>query len=144
MPLVEFPVETGGTVLVQVTDQRSAGPTMRGGFGQQAIDQADRTFEHALATIATVARGVLSQMQGLAVRPEEVTVEFGIELTGKSNAVLVAAGASAQLKICLMWHPATAIAGAGGLRTEQAETEGVRAEARGSEGVGRHEQPNAS
>jgi inner membrane protein involved in colicin E2 resistance len=129
MPLVEFPVETGGTLLVMVTDQRSVGPTMRGGFGQQAIDQADRTFERALGTIGTVARGVLGQLQGLAVRPEEITVEFGIELTGKTNSVLVAAGASAQLKVGLTWRPAAADVKGGSAWAESTGTESARAEA---------------
>ena len=116
--LIEFPVETGGTILVQVTDQRSAGPTMRGGLSQQTIDQADRTFERALGTIGTVARGVLSQLQGLVVLPAEITVEFGVELTGKTSAVLVAAGASAQLKVGLTWRPGAGSVGSESVRAE--------------------------
>ena len=41
-------------------------------------------------------------------RTGEVTVEFGIELMGKTGAVLVAASASAQLKVSLTWRPGEA------------------------------------
>jgi hypothetical protein len=103
--MVEFPLEAGGSVLVQVLDEQAAGPVMRGRIGEVTIDHADRTFEMALGTVRTVAQGVLSQLKGLAVQPQEVTVEFGVELTGKTGAVLVSAGASAQLKVGLTWRP---------------------------------------
>ena len=92
-------------MLVQVADGQSTGPVMRGRLGELTIDRADQTFETALGTIRTVAQGVLSQLKDLAVRPQVVTVEFGIELTGKAGAMLVAAGASAQLKVGLTWQP---------------------------------------
>jgi hypothetical protein len=95
--MVEFPLEAGGSVLVQVLDEQAAGPVMRGRIGEVTIDHADRTFEMALGTLRTV--------KGLAVQPQEVTVEFGVELTGKTGAVLVSAGASAQLKVGLTWRP---------------------------------------
>lgn len=102
---VEFPVEAGGTILVQVPDELPSGPVMRGRAAEATIDRADQTFEMALSTVRTVAQGVVSQLKDLAVRPQQVTVEFGIELTGKTGAVLVAASASAQLKVSLTWEP---------------------------------------
>ena len=68
-------------------------------------------------------------MQNLAVRPEEITVKFGIELTGKTSSILVAAGASAQLKVGLTWRPAAASVGEGSSWTEGAGTENTRPEA---------------
>jgi hypothetical protein len=105
---VEFPVEAGGTVLVQVPDEVPAGPVMRGRTAEATIDRADQTFEMALSTVRTVAHGVVIQLKDLAVQPQEVTVEFGIELTGRTGAVLVAASASAQLKVSLTWRPGEA------------------------------------
>jgi len=108
MRVVEFPVESGGTLLVKVADQPAGGPTVRGISSELVIQQADRTFEKALATVKEVARGVLDQLHGLSVTPQEVTVEFGIELTGRAGAMLVAAGTSAQLKVGLTWRPGAA------------------------------------
>lgn len=105
MRTVEFPVEAGGTVLVQVPDEQPAGSVMRGRAAEATIDRADQTFEMALSTIRTVANGVVLQLKDIAVRPQQVTVEFGIELTGKMGSMLVAASASAQLKVSLTWQP---------------------------------------
>jgi hypothetical protein len=106
MRMVEFPLEGGGTVLVQVQEDQPTGPVMRGGrVGDATIDRADRTFESALVTVRTVARGILSQLDGMAVKPQEVTAEFGVELTGKAGGMLVSAGASAQLTVSLTWRP---------------------------------------
>jgi hypothetical protein len=45
MRTVEFPVEAGGTVLVQVPDELPAGQVMRGRAAEATIDRADQTFE---------------------------------------------------------------------------------------------------
>lgn len=92
-------------MLVQVPDELPAGPVMRGRGAEATIDRADQTFEMALSTIRTVANGVILQLKDIAVRPQHVTVEFGIELTGKAGSMLVAASASAQLKVSLTWQP---------------------------------------
>jgi hypothetical protein len=105
MRTVQFPVEAGGTILVQVPDELPSGPVMRGRAAEATIDRADQTFEMALSTIRTVAQGVVAELKDLSVRPQQVTVEFGIELTGRTGAVLVAASASAQLKVGLTWQP---------------------------------------
>lgn len=105
MRTVEFPVAAGGTVLVQVPDEQPTGPVMRGRAAESTIDRADQTFEMALSTVRTVAQGLIVQLKDLAVQPQQVNVEFGIELTGKTGAVLVAASACAQLKVSLTWRP---------------------------------------
>jgi Trypsin-co-occurring domain 1 len=106
LALVEFPLEAGGTVVVQVEQDASQLPVTRGGLSvQDAVERADEKFEAALSTVRTVAQGVLAQLAGLTVRPDTVTVEFGVELTGKAGAILVASAASAHLKVSLTWNP---------------------------------------
>lgn len=104
MRTVAFPAAAGGTVLVQVPDEPPAGVVV-GRLADATIDRADQTFETALSTIRTVAEAVVTQLKGLAVRPQQVTVEFAIEISGRTAAVLVAASASAQLKVSMTWQP---------------------------------------
>lgn len=108
MRTVEFPLDAGGTVLVQVPDEQSAGPLMRGKALEATIDRADQTFETALSTIRTVANGIAGQLEDITVRPQQVTVEFGIEITGKMGTMLAAASASAQIKVSVSWQPEAA------------------------------------
>ncbi|WP_239310246.1 CU044_2847 family protein [Frankia sp. Cj3] len=111
MVAVEFPLEDGGVVLVQVTDEPGAVVTRGGPGGPETIERAERTFDAALATIRTVAQTVLRQLQPLTRYPDEITVTFGLELTAKSGALLAAAGATAQLQVGLTWRPQTAAPG---------------------------------
>ncbi|WP_067885238.1 CU044_2847 family protein [Nocardia vaccinii] len=94
METVVFPLEQGGQVLVRaVTDDRYGGVVTRGGGerAEQAVATAQQTFESALGTIRVVAEGVLGQ--------------FGLELNAKAGAMVASAGASAQLRVELSWHP---------------------------------------
>jgi len=102
---VEFPSEGGGVVLVQVDSREVGGPILRGGHGSGVMERAETTFEAALGTVRVVAQGVLAQLSGLARQPDEVHVEFGLELNAKAGAILAAAGTSAQLTVGLTWRP---------------------------------------
>lgn len=100
---VEFPLETGGTVLVQVDEAAPSGTVMRGMSVEDKLEQADRTFEAALQPIAAVAQSVLAKLSHLATAPDEITVDFGIELTGHLGAVLASTDVGAQLHVSLVW-----------------------------------------
>jgi hypothetical protein len=103
---VAFPLDGGGQVLVRVetVDPYGAGVT-RGGRAEAAIAEAGQTFESALGTIRDVADAVLHQLARLAVPPQEVKVEFGLELNAKAAAVVASASATAQLHVALAWNP---------------------------------------
>lgn len=87
--VVRFPVESGGEVLVDSSDQYD-GVVPRGGreYIQGATEHAGQTFESALNTVRLVGKVVMRQLAGLASAPEEVRVEFGLELSAKTGAVL--------------------------------------------------------
>src|SRR4029450_6920685 len=76
-----------------------------GGRMAAQVEKAEGTFEAALGTIEVVAQGVLAQLARLPRAPNEVRVDFGLELTARAGAILVAAGTTAQLKVGLTWRP---------------------------------------
>ena len=103
MPIVEFEAEDGATVLVRVPDA-GGGLVTRGLGGESAVvERAERTFEAALRPIRTVSDGVLSALQAIPRQPDEVSVEFGLELTADSTALLVGASAAATVRVQLSW-----------------------------------------
>jgi hypothetical protein len=103
---VEFPLESGGRLLVRVEDVDGRGTVVtRGGRMAAQVEKAEGTFEAALGTIEVVAQGVLAQLARLPRAPNEVRVDFGLELTARAGAILVAAGTTAQLKVGLTWRP---------------------------------------
>jgi hypothetical protein len=99
--LVEFPVAGGGFVLVEVS--RSSGVVTRGGPGG-VFARAQQTFEEAVSRIQPAVQGVVEQLMALAQRPDEVTVEFGIDLHAEAGAFVAAAGSTANFTVTLTWR----------------------------------------
>jgi hypothetical protein len=102
---VEFPVEGGDSVLVRVDTLEDGAVVTRGLVGSGPVERAQKSFEDALGTIRTVADAVLAQLAGLARHPDEIKVEFGLELTANAKAMVVAAGTTAHLQVGLTWRP---------------------------------------
>jgi hypothetical protein len=99
-------LDGGGQVLVRVdTVDAYGGVVTRGGRAEAAVAEAGQTFESALTTIRDVAEAVLHQLARLAVPPQEVRVEFGLELQAKTTAVVASGSATAQLHVALAWNP---------------------------------------
>jgi len=101
--LVEFATADGGSVLVEV--QEGPGPLVTRGSGHGAVfAQAQQTFEEAVGRIQPAVQGVINQMLSLTHRPDEVCVEFGLDLHAEAGAFIAAAGAAANFTITLTWR----------------------------------------
>ena len=86
--LVEFPLEDGGSVLVQVEDGATAG-----GYGggevtrswgdreQRVVAQAQQSFEQAVGRVQPAVQALVRRLRSVAESPEEIKVDFGIELS---------------------------------------------------------------
>jgi len=105
MNIVEFESEDGTSVLVKVPVGHD-GLVTRGLDEQQVVERAQRSFEAALRPIRTVSEGVLAELRAVPRAPDEVTVEFGLEFTAKSSAVVVGATAAGGIRVQLTWKAA--------------------------------------
>lgn len=105
MEIVDFPLDGGGHILVRVDGDGDelSGVVTRGGGMEERLLEAQGTFEAALDPIRTVAQGVLDRLAALDRAPDEVRVEFGLELSAKAGAILTASG-SATLNVALTWR----------------------------------------
>jgi|SRR5215218_4964219 len=102
--LVEFPLQDGGTVLVQV-DEAAAGPATRGlGDRRLVTEQAHQTFEQAITRVQPAAQALISRLRALADAPDEVGVEFGLELSAEAGAFIASASSTANFKVTLTWR----------------------------------------
>jgi hypothetical protein len=100
--LVEFPLEHGGSILVEVD---AAGPVTRGlGDRRGVTEQAQQTFEQAVARVQPAAQVLVSRLRALADAPEEIGVEFGLELSAEAGAFIAAASSTANFKVTLTWR----------------------------------------
>ncbi|MGB8022029.1 MAG: CU044_2847 family protein [Candidatus Nanopelagicales bacterium] len=105
MQLVEFPLHDGGHVVVGIEQVEGewSGVVTRGGGLEERMHEAVCTFEEALEPIRVVGQGVLNRLAALDRPPEEVRVEFGLELSAKAGAIVSASGA-ATMKVVLTWR----------------------------------------
>jgi hypothetical protein len=101
--LVEFPLEAGGSVLVDVTGHHT-GPVTRSLKGTEVVERARQTFEEAVGRVQPAVEGVITQLRSLAEVPDEVHVEFGLDLHAEAGAFIAAVSTTANFTVALTWR----------------------------------------
>ncbi len=107
--LVEFPTNSGESILVEVEDpQLTGGATRRGLSTSSVVERAQTSFEDALEKAQPIASGLVNKLRSISEAPEEIQVEFGLSLNANAGAVLVAGvSAGANYKVTLKWTKAS-------------------------------------
>ncbi len=103
--LVEFPLEEGGSILVQI-DEPETGGTIRAGR-EDTIEKARDTFEDALNRVLPAAKSVVEKLQSMASKPDEIEVNFGINLSAHAGAFIALATAEANFGVTVRWTSAS-------------------------------------
>jgi NADPH-dependent glutamate synthase beta subunit-like oxidoreductase len=103
--LVEFPLEGGGSVLVQVDDV-GTGEVTRGWGDRDArvVEQARQSFEQAVGRVQPAVQGLLTQLRSLAETPEQIQVEFGLQLSAEVGAFVAGASTTGNFKVSMTWR----------------------------------------
>lgn len=102
--LVEFPLDQGGSVIVEV-DDLATGPTVRGlKSGSALVEQADKTFQDATAAVTPAARSLIAQLRSIDDAPDEVGIEFGVQLSAQTGAFIASVAGQANFKVSLTWR----------------------------------------
>jgi hypothetical protein len=108
--LVEYPLQNGGAVRVQVSNVETDGPeglVTRGRLhdaGAEMLHRAQDTFEDTLATIRPAAEALLATLTELNRVPDEIGVEFGVQLSAQAGAVIATLGSATNFKVTLTWR----------------------------------------
>lgn len=98
--VIEFPLEAGGSILVEVDEPEDI---MRAPRPGEVISRAERTFETALDNIQPVAQSIIAKLRSLIDTPDEVEVQFSLKLTAEAGMVVAAGGVEAHYKVTLRW-----------------------------------------
>jgi hypothetical protein len=109
MALVEFPLQGGGSVVVEVDDDRVRPATAKDGpkrglGGRDVITQAGSSFEAAIERIQPAAAALVEKLRTLVDAPDEIDVEFGVQLSADVGAIVARTGGEANFKITLRWR----------------------------------------
>jgi hypothetical protein len=103
--LVEFPLEEGGSVLVEI-DEAPGGPAMRGlGKDRPTIaERTDKTFEEAVTTVVPGARSLLTRLRAGDDPADQIGIEFGVQLGAQTGAFIASAAVGATFKVSMTWQ----------------------------------------
>ncbi|MEV0177174.1 CU044_2847 family protein [Streptomyces sp. NPDC050803] len=99
-PLTRIPLESGGWLLVEEPGPPDAGPVKAGRIGD-TVRELPATLEGALEPVTEAARATLAQLR--KARPDEITVEFGVDLAFEAGAVITKSQAGCHLKVTVAW-----------------------------------------
>ncbi len=103
--LIEFPLDEGGSVLVEV-DEAPGGPVMRG-LGRDRstlVEKADKTFEDATSAVTPAACSLVARLRSIEDAPDEVGIEFGVQLSAQTGAFIASVGAEANFRVSMTWR----------------------------------------
>jgi hypothetical protein len=101
--LVEFPLEGGGSILVETEEPEEFGGTVRAGRVGDLPEQAGQSFEAALNRIQPAMEAVVARLRGLSEVPDQTTVELGLKLSGTAGAIIASTSMEANIKVTLSW-----------------------------------------
>ena len=104
--LIEYPLEGGGVILVEVDGVEPTGSRVRGGSPAEVAERARQTFEASLERIKPAAAAIIAKIRELSDKPEEIGVEFGIKLSAEAGVVIASTGVEANFKVTLLWKRA--------------------------------------
>ncbi|MFQ6102584.1 MAG: CU044_2847 family protein [Anaerolineae bacterium] len=100
--LVEFPLEDGGSILVEVEEAERPG-MVPAAAAKGVPEKAQQTFEAALEKVRPAAAVIIKKLRALHDPPDEIEVEFGLKMSAEAGAFVAAAGAEANYKVTLTW-----------------------------------------
>lgn len=96
--LVEFPLEDGSSIVVEVTDQEEG----RGTDVLHMAAKANRSrHPKPLSKIRPATGKVINTLRGLVQRPDEIEMEFGFSLSAAASVIIASASTAANYKVIL-------------------------------------------
>ena len=99
--LIEFPLEDGSSMLVEV-DEPDDGGIVQASRGD-VIEKAHQTLEKSLEKARPAAQLILAQLRKLTDPPDEIEVSFGLKLSAASGVILASASLEANYEVTLKW-----------------------------------------
>lgn len=103
--LVEFPLDQGGSVVIEVDDP-VAGVVTRG-LGKDRtslVEAADKSFEDATAAVTPAARSLLARLRSIEDPPDEIGIVFGVQLSAQTGAFIASVAAQANFTVSMTWR----------------------------------------
>lgn len=99
---VELEVTPGSTLLVEAPPS-SENLLVDAGRAEDLSGKAVSTLAAALDSIRAAGASVISRMRNMEHRPDEITLEFAIQLAAEAGVVIASTSATANMRISFKW-----------------------------------------
>jgi hypothetical protein len=103
---VEFPLEDGGSIVIESADEamRTSTGFLRSDEGAMAPNAARGSFDASMEAVRRSADLLVSRLHGLSVPPDEMEVKFGLKASVELGTLAVSkGGADANFTVTLKW-----------------------------------------
>lgn len=100
--LIEFPLEDGTSMMVEIDEPEDDGLTRVSRRDPGVIERAQQTLEKSLDRVKPAAQFIIEKLRSLHDSPDEIEVQFGLKLNAGSG-VILAAGVEANYTVKLKW-----------------------------------------
>ncbi|MBD0675641.1 CU044_2847 family protein [Streptomyces sp. CBMA156] len=117
--LARVPLDGGGSVLVEAEDL-AAGPVKAGRVGD-AVRELPESLGTALEPVTGLACTVLARLREAG--PDEVEVEFGVDLSAAAGVVITKTAAKCHLTVRVTWRKDETDTGEAGAEGPEADDE---------------------
>ncbi len=104
--LVRFHTSNGtGDVIVEIEDahEEDTGRERVSAKGGLVVEQAAVSFEAAVSNIGPMVDSLRETVEGLAVKPSEFAIKFGIKLTGSVGAIIASTSLEGTCEVTAKW-----------------------------------------
>jgi Trypsin-co-occurring domain 1 len=97
-----FTLPSGAELIVE--SSRSYAPSLGGVTEATGVgEKVAVTWSEGVGMVAEMAEQAVQQLQRATASAKEVSVEFGVNISGKTGIVLVEGSVAANLKVVLKW-----------------------------------------
>ncbi|GAA2030286.1 hypothetical protein GCM10009819_12420 [Agromyces tropicus] len=103
--LAIYTTADGDEVAVEVADDAIApGVTTRGGGAGGLVERTQQNLDDVLAHARPAVRSLLRQLREHDDAPDELEVEFGIQVSLEVGAFIASADSSANFRVTMRWR----------------------------------------
>ncbi len=109
---VEFPLEGGGSILIESAEEpsRASAGFLRDGEARPGAEKAQQSFDASVEAVRRSADLLVTKLRDLSTPPDELQVTFSLKASGEMGGLTVArsgATAEANFNVTLKWQKQT-------------------------------------
>jgi hypothetical protein len=104
---VEFPLEGGGSILIEAADEpaRASAGFLRDGDSHGSAEKSQTSFDASVEAVRRSADLLVTKLRELSTPPDELQVNFNLKASSEMGGLTVGkSGAEANYTVMLKWQ----------------------------------------